>query len=147
VSAGYSGTPLGKKLGLQEGMCIALIDAPNHYKKLVGKMPTGVKEVRPSKRNCDFIHFFAKSNSVLKVTFPRLKLALKESGSLWVSWPKGTSKLDTDLKEDLIRKVGLSSGLVDVKVCAVDETWSGLKFVYRLTDRSGSESQSESEPA
>jgi hypothetical protein len=130
--AGYSGTPLVKKLGIKEGMVLSVVGAPRPYSSIVDDLP----EVREaSKGEVDFVHFFTSSASELKKKFPALKKRLKKTGMLWVSWPKGSSSLETDIKEDLVRKVGLEGGLVDVKVCAVDEDWSGLKFVYRLADR------------
>ena len=83
----------------------------------------------------DFIHFFTRKREDLEEGFPRLKRELSQKGMLWVSWPKGSSRVETDLDENVVREVGLKNGLVDVKICAVDETWSGMKFVYRLRDR------------
>ena len=133
--AGYSGTPLVKKLGLREKTTFAVFNSPVDYEKLIGKLPRDIKKMNRLGRNVDFIHYFTKSASELKKEFPRFHKALAQNGMLWISWPKKSSGVETDLTEDRIREVGLACGLVDVKVCAVDETWSGLKFVYRLKDR------------
>lgn len=140
-TAGYSGTPLVKKLGIKAGMSIYPVHSPVAYADLLEGLPDGVrvlkKEPSSSVEKIDFIHFFAKSRSELKKTFPRLKKILAVNGTLWISWPKSTAPVPiaTDLNSDTVRAIGLKTGLVDVKVCAVDETWSGLKFVFRLTDR------------
>ena len=132
---GYSGTPLQKKLGLRENLRVAAIEAPGDYTRLVGKLPAGVVVVEKPEGALDFIHLFARGRSELAARFPAAKAALKKDGMLWVSWPKREAKVATDLNENVVREVGLANGLVDVKVCAVDEVWSGLKFVYRLSDR------------
>ncbi|HEY3249808.1 MAG TPA: DUF3052 domain-containing protein [Ignavibacteria bacterium] len=131
----YSGTPLIKKLGIKNGLIIAIVNAPEGYLKYLGPLPSGV--IPTGKINCksDFIHFFTKSKDELMKKFPSLKKLLKPDGMLWISWPKGSSKIATDLTEDIIREIALKNGLVDVKVCAIDEVWSGLKLVYRLKDR------------
>jgi len=123
--AGYSGKPLLQKLGIKAGMKIHVVNAPQDYPVIV--TGTGVPY--------DFIHFFSKERRELLKKFPELKKKLSQSGMLWISWPKGASKMPTDLSDNVVREIGLANGLVDVKVCAVDEIWSGLKFVYRLKDR------------
>lgn len=133
--AGYSGTPLSIKLGIKEGMAIATLHAPVAYEDLLGGIPKGARVTTSLRGKMDLIHFFTTSRSELQKSFPRLKTCLAENGILWISWPKGGSGIATDLKENVVREIGLATGLVDVKVCAVDETWSGLKFVYRLKDR------------
>ena len=134
--AGYSQTPLAKKLGIKEGYTIKLVAQPTYYLELFIDFPDDISYSNNSeKHSIDFIHFFCTSFKALEDHIKSLKLQLKKSGLLWVSWPKGSSGVQTDLNRDLIRDYILSIGLVDVKVCAVDETWSGLKFVYRLEDR------------
>jgi hypothetical protein len=126
--AGYSGTPLHGKLGFKPGMTAHLIGA-------VYKAPSGVTTSSKPEGPLDFVHIFTKEKSDLEKRFPVLMNALAPAGMLWVSWPKGASKVKTDLNENVVRDIGLKAGLVDVKVCAVDEVWSGLKFVRRLKDR------------
>jgi hypothetical protein len=133
--AGYSGTPLVKKLGLKEKMTFAVVGGEGDYAKLLGGLPDGAQRAKTLRAGIDFIHCFSRSEGELKRSFPGLKRSLAAHGLLWISWPKGSSGVKTDLSENRIREIGLVNGLVDVKVCAVDETWSGLKFVYRLKDR------------
>lgn len=133
--AGYSGTPLIKKLGIKPGQRIALLSGPPGYRKTLGPLPGEVKWAEQLDENLDFIQLFVTTQAELKRRFKEAKECLAAQGSLWVSWPKKASGVATDLNENTIRKLGLELGLVDVKVCAVDETWSGLKFVYRLKDR------------
>ena len=126
--AGYSGTPLDKKLGFKPGMKAHLIGA-------VYKAPGGVTTTSKAEAPLDFVHLFTKERADLEKRFPALMNALAPAGMFWVSWPKGASKVKTDLNENVVREIGLEAGLVDVKVCAVDDVWSGLKFVRRLKDR------------
>jgi hypothetical protein len=133
--AGYSETPLVKKLGLKEGYKAAIFHAPANYIQTLGELPARVTVTDTLIGPFDFIHFFTTSRETLARDFPQLKQALAPTGMLWISWPKRSAKMTTDLTEDIIRAIGLDNGLVDVKVAAVDETWSGLKFVYRLKDR------------
>ena len=135
MSVGYSGTPLVKKLGIKTGMKVAFVAAPRHYPELLGPLSDEVRVMRRLGRRMDLVHFFTASYAELQRRFPALKRALASDGSLWISWPKKASKLPKDLAEPDVRKTGLDGGLVDVKICAVDEDWSGLKFVYRLKDR------------
>jgi bifunctional DNA-binding transcriptional regulator/antitoxin component of YhaV-PrlF toxin-antitoxin module len=133
-TAGYSGTPLHKKLGLKPGQRVWFSGAPRGYQAEIQK--AGSFEVEKTLgAEMDFLHLFAGDLSSLKRDLPKLRDAMKRTGILWISWPKKSSGVATDLDENLVRDIGLKSGLVDVKVCAVDETWSGLKFVYRLKDR------------
>lgn len=134
-SSGYSGKPLAEKLGIKPTMRIALLHTPDGYFSLLGPLPPGVDIANELEEPCDFIHYFTSRRDGLAADFERLKLALAEAGMLWVSWPKRASSVPTDLNENIIRDIGLEHGLVDVKVAAVDETWSGLKFVRRLKDR------------
>ena len=135
--AGYSGTPLIKKLGIKPGMRICILNASPAYSQVLGKLPPGVKLVsRLSKpHTLDFIHFFTMQTRQLELQFAMLKTALTYDGLLWISWPKRASKVETDVSEDVVRRLGLAIGLVDVKVAAIDEVWSGLKLVIRLRDR------------
>ncbi len=137
MPAGYSGTPLIQKLGIKPGMHICILNAPQGYEKTLGALPTSVKNLvglgKP--HSLDFIHYFAKELVGLANYFPKLKTALAFDGILWISWPKKSAKVASDLDENIVREMGLGIGLVDVKVAAVDEVWSGLKFVYRLRDR------------
>jgi hypothetical protein len=133
--AGYSGTPLIKKLGIKPGHCVTFIGAPKDYAATLGKLPPEVLVSRRPNGTLDFIQLFVRDRSELQSELPRAQRALAPDGMLWVSWPKKASGIATDLNENIIRDFALASGLVDVKVCAVDETWSGLKLVYRLRDR------------
>jgi len=136
ANAGYSGTPLEKKLGLKPNFKILLYNAPKHYFKLFDILPEGIQQLQKIRtQSADFIHIFCTSKSELEKVSSRYKKALKQDGLLWVSWPKGSSAIETDLKREPVRDQLLFIGLVDTKVCAVDENWSGLKFVYRLKDR------------
>ena len=133
--AGYSEKSLKDKLGIKENIRIVFINSPPHYGKLIGPLSKSVIVSSSLRGEFDFIHYFAQDRKKLSAEFPKLKKSLAQTGILWISWPKKTSLIETDLNENLIREIGLSNGLVDVKVCAVDEQWSGLKFVYRLKDR------------
>jgi hypothetical protein len=135
VSSGYSGTPLTKKLGIKEKSDIAVINQPQNFLDILSPLPEKVSLINKLSGRIGYIHFFTKSKKELTDQFPELKKHLDPSGSLWISWPKKSSKIETDLNENLIREIGLKNGMVDVKVCAIDETWSGLKFVLRLKDR------------
>ena len=133
--AGYSKTPLVKKLGIKEGFKVVILNSPQNYQQTLGELPENVTLADSLVGPFDFIHFFTTQREALVNEFPRLKQALASNGMLWISWPKRSAKVETDLTEDIIRAIGLNNGLVDVKVAAVDEVWSGLKFVYRLKDR------------
>lgn len=133
--AGYSGTPLIKKLGIKEGFTIALINAPKNYDHTLGDMPKNVRILKKIKSGLDFIQFFTKSQNELEFEISNLKNAIVQNGMIWISWPKGSSKIPTDVNENIVRDIALRNGLVDVKVCAVDEIWSGLKLVIPVKDR------------
>lgn len=135
MAAGYSGKPLVAKLGIKPGAAIAILNAPNGYDRALGKLPPRVTRRRRLAGVIDFVHLFTSEQRELERRFAALEHALAPAGQLWVSWPKRASGVPTDLTEDVIRAIGLAHGLVDVKVIAVDETWSGLKFVRRLKDR------------
>ncbi len=133
--AGYSGTPLAKKLGIREGSRLALIDAPSDFQRLLEAMPPGLRIVRSARGPLDTIVFFTDSRARLSKRFGALARALQPAGGLWVAWPKRASGVATDLTENVVREIGLATGLVDNKVAAIDEVWSGLRFVVRLRDR------------
>ncbi|MEX0315591.1 MAG: DUF3052 domain-containing protein [Allomuricauda sp.] len=136
MPVGYSGTPLAKKLGIKEGFSVLLYNAPDHYLDLFTDFPDNVTIFKsPNNTQIDFIHLFCMTFQELREVSEQYKPMLKKNGMLWISWPKGSSKLNTDLKRDPIREQLLAIGLVDVKVAAIDENWSGLKFVYRIKDR------------
>ena len=133
--AGYAKRSLADKLGLKAGSRVSFSNAPRHYSSLLA-LPAGeVELVGDRSRDLDFLHLFVRDRKRLMAAFPKAKRRIKSNGSLWVSWPKLTSSLAGDLTENGVREVGLANGLVDVKVAAIDEDWSGLKFVYRLKDR------------
>ena len=133
--AGYSGTPLVKKLGIKQGFDVAFLNAPENFVKQLD-LPTDVNIRSHSKiKDFDFMLVFVKSQTILTTAFTPYSRKIKPGGMLWISWPKKTSGVQTDLTENIVREIGLAAGLVDVKVCAIDDVWSGLKFVYRLKDR------------
>ena len=130
-SAGYSGTPLVKKLGLTAGMTVLFRFAPTHYFSLLRDLPDDLRIVKQLRGILDFVHLFVSEREVLEEEIHRCLAHLAPDGMIWVSWPKKASKVETDITEDVIREVILPLGLVDVKVCAVDDVWSGLKLVRR----------------
>jgi len=133
---GYSGTPLVKKLGIKSGFSVAFVNAPNGFAKELD-LPTDI-EINARSRSLDFALLFGKSEKELRVVFSQYAARLKPAGMLWVAWPKKSSGVATDLSFNNVQAIGLAAGLVDTKICAVDEVWSGLKFVFRLKDRSKS---------
>jgi hypothetical protein len=133
--AGYSGTPLPQKLGIQPQARVAFVELPADVSKALEAAISEYQIEDDETGALDFAMAFVKAQSELKKQFPRLARRLTPAGMLWVSWPKKASGVATDLTEDKVREIGLQNGLVDVKVCAVNETWSGLKFVRRLKDR------------
>lgn len=133
--AGYSGTPLAKKLGIKSGFNIALINVPKYYLQLFDDLPADLHIVNEIGSGHDLIHLFVKDKQAYLDVLPTLKYQIKQNGMVWVSWPKKASKIATDITEDIIRNEALQNGLVDVKVCAVDKVWSGLKLVIRVKDR------------
>jgi hypothetical protein len=136
TGAGYSGTPLAKKLGIGTGCRMWLGQAPAHYKTLVSPLPDGVTFAAKPSSATDVAHVFTSKRRELEKTLRALRGVVKPDAAIWVSWPKKTSKVPTDITEDVIRDVALPMGFVDIKVCAVDETWSGLKLVVRRELRS-----------
>lgn len=133
--AGYSKRSLLDKLGLKPGSRAAFSNEPARYLALLGLKPGEIVVAGARARELDFLHVFVRDRKRLEMELPRAARRIKPNGSLWVSWPKMTSPLASDLNENHVREVGLAAGLVDVKVAAIDEDWSGLKFVYRLRDR------------
>lgn len=143
MSAGYSKRTLCEKLGVQPGTHIVALGAPPTYATLLGALPRGAKIAPRLPIRAQFIHRFTRRRDELTADCPRLARALTDEGTLWISWPKKSSGVDTDLNENIVREIGLAEGLVDVKVCAVNEVWSGLKFVRRIKNRSNRELKSQ----
>jgi Protein of unknown function (DUF3052) len=135
--AGYSGTPLARKLGIRPGDDLALLGAPGGF--AVDDLPPGVEVRRRARPACDVIVSFHTRHADLARRFPTLMRALVVDGSLWVAWPKRASGVATDITEDVVREVALPTGMVDNKVCAIDDTWSGLRLVLRKELRPGRE--------
>ena len=133
--AGYSSRSLVDKLGIKPRTRIAIINPPRGFRTTLGKIPPGVTIVGQARGVFPFIHFFAVGRDVLESRLPALLAALEPAGALWISWPKKASGVSTDITEDVVRAVALPTGLVDVKVAAIDEVWSGLKLVRRRRNR------------
>ena len=133
--AGYSGTPLAQKIGIKAGHRVVLRHHPESFVKDLGKLPDGAEASERLSGKANVIVYFTDKRAALEKEFSRLSSALVADGMLWIGWPKKASGRPTDLNENIVREIGLMRGLVDVKVCAIDETWSGLKFVIRLKDR------------
>jgi hypothetical protein len=136
--AGYSGTPLPKKLGIKPGHRVRFSGAPPEFMTTLGKLPTPlyvVAEADETVSGLDLVVFFTTAADALRERFHALAASLAPAGMLWIAWPKKASRVPTDLTEDVVRQIALDGGMVDVKVCAIDATWSGLKLVYRLKDR------------
>jgi hypothetical protein len=131
MTAGYSSTPLPRKLGLKEGMSVGLLDPPEQLPELLGPIWAALSISSRLERQQDLVLVFVTSAAELARRTPALKVAIAPDGMIWVAWPKKASKIPTDITEDVIREIVLPTGLVDVKVCAIDETWSGLKLVIR----------------
>ncbi len=134
--AGYSNTPLAKKLGIKQDSSVGFVNPPKGFQEELGNLQSGVNiSIARLPKPLNLIILFTNSERALKVQFPKLAQKLSANGMLWVAWPKKASGVATDLSENEVRRIGLEAGLVDVKVCAVNDIWSGLKFVYRLKDR------------
>jgi len=131
----YSDTPVGKKLVIKERSLIALVNAPEGIQKQLGVLPANAQIVARLLKPLDIILLFTDAEKTLVRDFPSLVKKLSTNGMIWIAWPKKSSGVPTDLSFDRVQRVGLQGGLVDVKICAIDETWSGVKFVYRLKDR------------
>ena len=136
TAAGYSGTPLAKKLGIKEGSRVTLVRAPEDFEELLAPIPDGVRISRRLGRDADVIVAFHTSRATYEARFDRLRDGMHDAGGLWIAWPKKASGVATDITEDVVRDVALARGLVDNKVCAIDTTWSGLRIVVRVADRS-----------
>lgn len=136
MTAGYSGTPLPKKLGIKEGTRLTLLKAPKDFDETLGELPSGVIVRHKPTEESDVIVLFETEFSHFRTSFAKAaSLMPKSGGMLWVAWPKRAAKMETDLDENLIREFGLDFGLVDTKVCAIDATWSGLRFSRRRLAR------------
>jgi hypothetical protein len=134
--AGYSGTPLARKLGFKEGFRAGFVNPPSGFQKELDPLPAAVEiNVGRLPKQLDLIILFTDTQRTLKREFNHLARKLTQNGMLWIAWPKKASGVATDLSDNSVRQIGLDAGLVDVKVCAVNDIWSGLKFVYRLKDR------------
>jgi hypothetical protein len=133
--AGYSGTPLPQKLGIKPGLTVVAINAPTNYRRLLGTIPEGVTFSGRLKPDSSFVHVFIKKRSELEKRLSLLREKVADTGTVWVSWPKKSSGVPADVTEDVVRAVSVPLGFVDVKVCAVDEIWSGLKLVVRREQR------------
>ncbi|HEX2642290.1 MAG TPA: DUF3052 family protein [Thermoanaerobaculia bacterium] len=129
--AGYSGTPLAKKLGIKEGSQVLLLGAPDTYRDLLAPLPEGVEFAPHLTDSTDIVHIFSTRRPELHNALLDLRSRIKPAGTVWVSWPKKSTKVPTDITEDTVREIALPLGFVDVKVCAVDDVWSGLKLVIR----------------
>ena len=134
---GYSGTPLAKKLGIQPGFTLVVVNPPREYRQLVDPIPDGVAIHSMVSDSTDMVHLFCTQRADLTSALTWTIAQLRPDAAVWVSWPKKASRVPTDITEDTIREVALPLGLVDVKVCAVDEIWSGLKLVIRKENRAG----------
>ena len=134
--AGYSGKPLAEKIGINSGDTVLVVQSPQAYKSFFGLLPDHVRVVKQSSaESVRIAHLFVLRKTELKKQLTTLKKQITKNGMIWVSWPKKSSGVATDVDENTVREMALATGLVDVKVCAVDDTWSGLKLVYRLKDR------------
>jgi len=131
----YSKKSLVEKLGIKKDLSILVVNSPYNYESLIGGITAKIKISKKYEGKYNFIHFFCDDIVQLKNEFPVLKQFLEYNGAFWVSWPKKSSKINTDLNENIIREIGMENGLVDVKVISINDVWSGLKFVYRMKDR------------
>lgn len=131
MAAGYSGTPLIQKLGIKPGMDVVTINSPANYRKLLGPAAKTVNFSDSARTATKFVHLFVCKRSDFERTIRELRKKIVDTGTVWVSWPKKSAGIETDITEDVIRTIALPLGFVDVKVCAVDETWSGLKLMIR----------------
>jgi hypothetical protein len=135
MPSGYSGTPTAKKLGIKPGVTVIVVNTPGDYARLLGGVPEGVGLRSSLRGKADIVHLFVTSEADLVKRIDAMRRAIEPDGAIWVSWPKRASKVPTDLTEDVIRRVALGNRLVDVKVCAIDDTWSGLKLVIPVAHR------------
>jgi len=132
--AGYSGTALVRKLGVKEGCRLAIVSAPNGFAEAL-ELPSGVQLRKQARGRLDVVVFFVTRRAELARRFPTFQNRLEPDGGLWIAWPKQTSDVATDLSFEPVQRIGLDNGLVDNKVAAIDDTWSGLRFVWRVRDR------------
>jgi len=142
--AGYSGTPLPKKLGIKEQSRIAFVNAPKEFQSYLGPLPPGVEVVKRlsnSSKPLDIVVLFVTSERALAKDFAKFAEKLASNGMIWIAWPKKSSGVATDLSFTNVQRIGLDAGLVDVKICAIDETWSGLKFVHRKKPQENKKAQ------
>ena len=135
MPAGYSGTPLARKLGIKPGATVAVLDEPAGFRPLLDPLPEGVAFRTTLRGSADLVIAFFTARSRLRSRLPALARAIHPDAGLWVSWPKKTSTLETDLDGNLVRQLGLDAGIVDIKVCAIDDDWSGLRFAHRVENR------------
>lgn len=135
MPSGYSGTPTAKKLGIRPGVAVIVLGAPDDYAALVDGLPDGFAWRTTLRGSADLVHVFVTKAAVLERRIGELRRTIAPDGAIWVSWPKKASKVPTDVTEDVIRRIALANGLVDVKVCAIDATWSGLKLVVPVAQR------------
>lgn len=135
MTAGYSGTPLVKKLGIKPGYRMCAIEPPTNYEELLEGLPEDVEPVELADGEIDFVHIFATERKAAERHVAAARGRIVKNGMIWLSWPKRASGVATELNDNVVRTIGLDAGLVDIKVCAVDEIWSGLKFVIRVADR------------
>ena len=133
--AGYSGTPLPQKLGIKPGLMVVTINPPANYRRLLGQIPDSVTFSERLKSGSSFVHLFTSRRSEMQKKMSILRDKISDNGAIWVSWPKKSSGIATDVTEDVIREIALPLGFVDIKVCAVDDTWSGLKLMIRRENR------------
>ncbi len=133
--AGYSGTPLPQKLGIKPGLMVVTVNPPANYRRLLGQIPDSVTFSERLKSGSSFVHLFTSRRSEMQKKMSILRDKISDNGAIWVSWPKKSSGISTDVTEDVIREIALPLGFVDIKVCAVDETWSGLKLMIRRENR------------
>jgi hypothetical protein len=133
--AGYSGTPLARKLGIKNGFKVRLVNRPENYYQMFKDFPEDVTEVEDRKTLLDFVHYFGREADKLDRELEAFKKQLQQEGMIWISWPKKSSGVKTDLNGNVVRAIGLKHGLVDIKVCSVNEIWSALKFVIPVKDR------------
>jgi hypothetical protein len=136
VGAGYSGTPLPRKLGIKPGHRVVLLGAPDRFEdETLGSLPDGVRVVRRAAGRADVIVAFHTRRAELERRLAVLRALMEPAAGLWIAWPKRASRVETDITEDVVREIALPTGLVDNKVCAIDPTWSGLRLVIRLRER------------
>lgn len=133
--AGYSGTPLPRKLGIKPGHRVSFVHAPDDFAATLGALPRDVERVEDDAGPLDLAVFFTTRAADLPAAFRKFGPRVHPGGALWIAWPKKAAKVETDVTGDVVRAIGLAEGMVDVKVCAIDAVWSGLRFVYRLADR------------